>query len=373
MEYWITATSGTLEGQAWRVEGDSLVIGRGLKSTILVNEAHVSRAHARISCGPDGSGIVIEDLGSLHGTFIGKERSWKKISTGTKVPLRDGAGFRLTVQGPEFVISCKESHSAVSNDAQYIKETVMDGGCPPPPQIKSPQVKIKPAGRTASETGDLLAEFSELISSISSEVIQQATYATALQEMKQVNSNLSSLQASLPRSIKEVEAAGIFFGQIKNEVRQLLDKSAQNIAKQDAQLAKQLVEISDRYRQLADSLLSSHQQALAGQTRQIQRNTDETIEQVHAAIVESQRGVSRQLDRVEKALEAIRVQAQEGNVEMGRMMQRVEADLAQAINCQSLQLHNSLTENHRRLCWLAIGNLVLLMGTIAGIMAPYLK
>ena len=373
MEYWITATSGTLEGQSWKVEDDSILIGRGTQSTIMVDEAHVSRSHARITCGPDGSGLTIEDLKSMHGTFVGRERSWKQISAGTKVPLHDGAGFRLTVQGPEFVIYCKEAHSSVTNDEQYTRQEIIDGGCPPTPQVKSLQAKAKPASRPASETGDLLAEFSELISSISSEVIQQATYSTALQEMKQVNSNLSSLQASLPRSIKEVEAAGIFFGQIKNEVRQLLDKSAQNIAKQDAQLAKQLVEISDRYRQLADSLLSSHQQALAGQTRQIQRNTDETIEQVHAAIVESQKNVSRQLDRLEAALETIRVQAQEGNAEMGRMTQRVEADLAQAINYQSLQLNNTLADNHRRLCWLAIGNLVLLLAIFAGIMAPYLK
>ena len=58
---------------------------------------------------------------------------------------------------------------------------------------------------------------------------------------------------------------------------------------------------------------------------------------------------------------------------MGRMTQRVEADLAQAINYQSLQLNNTLADNHRRLCWLAIGNLVLLLAIFAGIMAPYLK
>ena len=98
-----------------------------------------------------------------------------------------------------------------------------------------------------------------------------------------------------------------------------------------------------------------------------------SIEQVHAAIVESQKNVSRQLDRLEAALETIRVQAQEGNAEMGRMTQRVEADLAQAINYQSLQLNNTLADNHRRLCWLAIGTLVLLLAIFAGIMAPYLK
>lgn len=373
MECWITATSGTLEGQSWKIEGGTLLIGRSPQSTIVVNEEHVSRSHAKISCSLDGSGLTIEDLKSMHGTFVGQERSWKRISAGTKVPIHEGGGFRLTLQGPEFVLTCKKKHNAVANDEPYTKQDAVSVERFKTPQVKLSQSKAKPVGRAASETGDLLAEFSELISSISSEVIQQATYSTALQEMKQVNSNLSSLQASLPRSIKEVESASIFFGQIKNEARQLLDKSAQNIAKQDAQLAKQLVEISERYRHLADSLLSSHQQALDGQTRQIQRNTDETIEQVHAAIVESQKSVSRQLDRLEATLETIRVQAQEGNAEMGRMTQRVEADLAQTINGHSMQLNNTLAKNHRRLCWLAIGNLVLLLGIFAGIMVPYLK
>ena len=103
------------------------------------------------------------------------------------------------------------------------------------------------------------------------------------------------------------------------------------------------------------------------------RVADETIEQVHAAIVESQKSVTRQLDRLEAALEKIRVQVQEGNAEMGRMTQCVEADLAQTINGHNLQLNNILAENHRRICWLAIGNLILLLAIFAGIMAPYLK
>jgi DNA-binding winged helix-turn-helix (wHTH) protein len=54
--------------QAFLVDGENL-IGRGGDAQIVTDSARVSRHHARILVSRDG--VVIEDLGSKNGTFVG--------------------------------------------------------------------------------------------------------------------------------------------------------------------------------------------------------------------------------------------------------------------------------------------------------------
>jgi DNA-binding winged helix-turn-helix (wHTH) protein len=54
--------------------GDNLV-GRGREALIWIDDASVSRRHARISIGP--SGATIEDLGSKNGTYVGGRKLHK--------------------------------------------------------------------------------------------------------------------------------------------------------------------------------------------------------------------------------------------------------------------------------------------------------
>ena len=134
-----------------------------------------------------------------------------------------------------------------------------------------------------------------------------------------------------------------------------------------------MAEITERYRQLADSLLETQQKALSGQTKQIQNNTDETIEQVHAAIVESQRNVAAQMSKIERDLVSFRTQQNEAKIELGYRMERLEATLLQSIERHAMQLVQESVDKHRRLCWLAAGNMVILLGICVGVLVPYLK
>jgi DNA-binding winged helix-turn-helix (wHTH) protein len=70
------------------------VLGRVEDGAVFVDDASVSRKHARIVV--DGNQATLEDLGSRNGTWIGTERL-----TGP-APLRDGDTFRLGSARLEF-------------------------------------------------------------------------------------------------------------------------------------------------------------------------------------------------------------------------------------------------------------------------------
>src|SRR5512146_2868517 len=79
--------SGPTPGATFSLEGDQLVIGRDSSSAITINDAEVSRKHARLTF--QGGKYVIEDLGSTNGTFVnGQQRvSPLVLKTGDVISL----------------------------------------------------------------------------------------------------------------------------------------------------------------------------------------------------------------------------------------------------------------------------------------------
>ena len=71
-QYQLIMRSGPTPGAAFNLEGDQITIGRDPSNTITINDAEISRRHARLTY--QGGKYILEDLGSTNGTFVNGQR-----------------------------------------------------------------------------------------------------------------------------------------------------------------------------------------------------------------------------------------------------------------------------------------------------------
>jgi predicted component of type VI protein secretion system len=71
-QFQLVMRSGPTPGVTFPLEGDQLTIGRDSTNGVAINDAEVSRRHARLSF--QGGKYVLEDLGSTNGTFVNGQR-----------------------------------------------------------------------------------------------------------------------------------------------------------------------------------------------------------------------------------------------------------------------------------------------------------
>src|SRR5512138_1781232 len=126
-QYQFVMRSGPTPGATFSLEGDQLIIGRDTASNIAINDAEVSRKHARLNF--QGGKYVIEDLGSTNGTFVNGQR------LASPAVLKSGDVISL---GEQIVLM----YEALSNDPG---ETVISArkstprpAAPPPPPAPAP-------------------------------------------------------------------------------------------------------------------------------------------------------------------------------------------------------------------------------------------
>ncbi len=78
-------TIGRLTTMKTGTELDEAIVERDERGNLFVSSPHVSSRHVQVDVNPT-SGVLVTDLGSLNGTFVGADR----LSPGTPVPLSPG-------------------------------------------------------------------------------------------------------------------------------------------------------------------------------------------------------------------------------------------------------------------------------------------
>jgi pSer/pThr/pTyr-binding forkhead associated (FHA) protein len=71
-QFQLIMRQGPTPGAAYTLEGDQLNIGRDSTNEVAINDAEISRRHARLTF--QGGKYVLEDLGSTNGTFVNGQR-----------------------------------------------------------------------------------------------------------------------------------------------------------------------------------------------------------------------------------------------------------------------------------------------------------
>lgn len=82
----MTIIKGPQTGNTFELEGSETTIGRDPANSIFLNDMTVSRSHAKIVS--SGGNAVIEDLGSLNGT-------WVDGAIVNSAPLHDGSSVQI--------------------------------------------------------------------------------------------------------------------------------------------------------------------------------------------------------------------------------------------------------------------------------------
>ena len=129
-QYQLIMRSGPTPGAAFTLEGDQITIGRDSANEITINDAEISRRHARLTF--QGGKYVLEDLGSTNGTFVNGQRlagprvlkSGEVVSFGEQIILV----FEATSFNPDATV--------VSPKAAAVPSASRPAMPPPPPPVE---------------------------------------------------------------------------------------------------------------------------------------------------------------------------------------------------------------------------------------------
>jgi predicted component of type VI protein secretion system len=149
--YQLIMSAGPTPSKAFPLEKNEIFIGRDLTNDIVINDAEISRRHARLV--RQDEGYVVEDLGSTNGTFVNGQRltgpyflrSGETITLGEHVTL----GYEASAFDPDATIatSTTTAQAAPPVRPQPVQEYSYPKPTPPPSfsgQVPSGPMAVEP-------------------------------------------------------------------------------------------------------------------------------------------------------------------------------------------------------------------------------------
>lgn len=91
--------TGPTPGKTFSLSKNEVYIGRDITNEIVINDAEVSRKHARLTL--QTGGYVLEDLGSTNGTFVEGQRLTGSIRLAPGMVVMLAENVSLVYEGPE--------------------------------------------------------------------------------------------------------------------------------------------------------------------------------------------------------------------------------------------------------------------------------
>lgn len=124
-QFQLVIRTGPNIGKVFPLEATEISIGRELGNTIVINDAEVSRNHAKLTW--QGAGYVIEDTGSTNGTFVNKQRisAPHAVKVGDLVSLSENISLMFEATGDP-------NATMIASSAQAVKTAI--AAAPPIPQ-----------------------------------------------------------------------------------------------------------------------------------------------------------------------------------------------------------------------------------------------
>ena len=133
-QFQLVMRSGPNVGKVFPLEATEISIGREMGNTLVINDAEVSRNHARLTW--QGAGYFIEDAGSTNGTFVNNQRisAPHALKAGDLVSLSENITLVFEATGDS-------NATVISSSAREVKATVIASRPtppPPPPAVAAP-------------------------------------------------------------------------------------------------------------------------------------------------------------------------------------------------------------------------------------------
>ncbi|MDD5368352.1 MAG: FHA domain-containing protein [Anaerolineaceae bacterium] len=119
--YQFVMSAGPTPGKVFPLEKKEIFIGRDLTNDIVINDAEISRRHARLV--QQAEGFVLEDLGSTNGSFVNGQRLTTPYVLQPNETVTFGENVTLAYEISKF-----------DPDATVVSTPAASPVMPPPPQ-----------------------------------------------------------------------------------------------------------------------------------------------------------------------------------------------------------------------------------------------